>query len=158
MYCKNCGTQMNDNAAFCPACGAKAAGVEQNDYQNNYYAESYQYDNYQPDYYQQDPYQVQHYDPAATPEAERYASKSLTFGILSLVFGGILGIIFAGIARNNAVFYQEQIGELAGKVKVGHTLGTVGLILSIISTVLGVCTIIWYVLYLGIIMSALGLV
>ncbi|MDE7463723.1 MAG: zinc ribbon domain-containing protein [Clostridiales bacterium] len=26
MFCKNCGTQMNDNAAFCPNCGAAANG------------------------------------------------------------------------------------------------------------------------------------
>ena len=29
-YCKNCGTQLDDNTAFCPECGAKQDEINTN--------------------------------------------------------------------------------------------------------------------------------
>ncbi len=59
----------------------------------------------------------------------------LTFGILSLVFCGILGIIFGAIGRKKGKEFIAQGGELAGSSKVGFILSKVGLILGIIATI-----------------------
>lgn len=64
--------------------------------------------------------------------------NTLTFGILSLVFCGILGIlgiIFGAIGRKKGKEFIAQGGELAGSSKVGFILSKVGLILGIIATI-----------------------
>ncbi len=66
MFCRNCGSQMSDDAMFCPVCGTQTANAQQNDYQQDdtYYQQNDTYyqqnDTYyqepvaQQDYYQQD--------------------------------------------------------------------------------------------------------
>ena len=61
--------------------------------------------------------------------------STLAFGILSLVFGPILAIIFGAIGRKKGNAYIAQGGTLTGAAKVGFILSKVGLILGIISTV-----------------------
>lgn len=61
--------------------------------------------------------------------------NTLTFGILSLVFCGILSIIFGAIGRKKGKEFIAQGGELAGSSKVGFILSKVGLILGIIATI-----------------------
>ena len=70
------------------------------------------------------------FDPNNLPQP-----NTLTFGILSLVFCGILGIIFGAIGRKKGKEFIAQGGELAGAAKVGFILSKVGVILGIIATI-----------------------
>lgn len=72
--------------------------------------------------------------------------NTLTFGILSLVFSAVLGIIFGAIGKKKAKEFMAQGGELTGASKVGFILSKVGFILSIISTI-------FFVLYIILIVA-----
>ena len=61
--------------------------------------------------------------------------NTLTLGILSLVFGYIVGIILGSIGRKKGKEFLAQGGELTGASKVGFILSKVGVILGIISTI-----------------------
>ena len=61
--------------------------------------------------------------------------NTLVFGILSLVFGSIVGIILGSIGRKKGKEFIAQGGELTGASKVGFILSKVGVILGIISTI-----------------------
>lgn len=73
--------------------------------------------------------------------------NTLTFGILSLVFSVVLGIIFGAIGRKKGKEFVAQGGELTGASKVGFILSKVGLILSILSTI-------FFVIYMIVIIAA----
>ena len=71
----------------------------------------------------------------------------LTFGILSLVLPlPLVGLIFAIMARKKAKKFGEETGTTCGQVNVGKVLGTIGLVLNIISLVSGVVTVGLYAL------------
>ncbi len=93
-------------------------------------------------YNQQPQYQQPVYNAAPQPNL-------LVFGILSLVFEVILGIIFGAIGRSKGKAYIAQGGQLTGASKVGFILSKVGMILSI------VCTIVFFI-YLIVIIAAGG--
>jgi hypothetical protein len=59
----------------------------------------------------------------------------LVFGILSLVLGPILAIIFGSIGRKKGKAFVAEGGTLVGPSKVGFILSKVGLILGIIGTI-----------------------
>ena len=59
----------------------------------------------------------------------------LVFGILSLVFSTIIGIILGAIGRKKGKAYIAQGGQLTGASKVGFILSKVGIILGIIATI-----------------------
>ena len=59
----------------------------------------------------------------------------LVFGILSLVFSSIVGIILGAIGRKKGKEYIAQGGELTGASKVGFILSKVGIILGIVATI-----------------------
>ena len=59
----------------------------------------------------------------------------LVFGILSLVFSTIIGIILGAIGRKKGKEYIAQGGQLTGASKVGFILSKVGIILGIIATI-----------------------
>ena len=59
----------------------------------------------------------------------------LVFGILSLVFSSIVGIILGAIGRKKGKAYIAQGGELTGASKVGFILCKVGIILGIVATI-----------------------
>lgn len=61
--------------------------------------------------------------------------NTLTFGILSIVFSVVVGIILGAIGRKKGKEFMAQGGELTGASKVGFILCKVGLILSIIGTI-----------------------
>ncbi len=71
----------------------------------------------------------------------------LVFGILSLVFSTIVGIILGAIGRSKGKAYIAQGGELTGASKVGFILCKVGIILGIIATI--VCVIYGIILAVG---------
>ena len=62
--------------------------------------------------------------------------NTLVFGILSLVFTSILGIIFGSIGRKKGKEFIEQGGEPTGAAKVGFILSKIGVILGIIATII----------------------
>lgn len=68
--------------------------------------------------------------------------NTLTFGILSLVFSAVLGIIFGAIGKKKGNEFIAQGGTLTGASKVGYILSKIGFILAIISTIICVIYII----------------
>lgn len=154
MICRSCGKELHPYEKFCGNCGAMIDGSDQgaagyaesfNSQQNPYVQSQYGQPQYQQPQYQQPQYQQPQYQQpqygqpyaapgAVDPVAESLSKSALTFGILSLVFSGILGIIFASIALSKAKTYAASY-PLAGRAKVGKILGTIGLIVSIVALV-----------------------
>ncbi len=121
MFCNKCGTQLDDDAKFCPNCGTDTTDTTAN-------APTPEYTTYA--------------DVPPTPQVS--ATPILVFGILSLYLGTIFGIIFGKIAQNKAAEYQAITGcELSGIAKVGRILGKVGFIVGIVTT----CLIPLYIIY-----------
>ena len=76
-----------------------------------------------------------------TPSAKEPRAKgilSLIFGILSIILGGIVGIVLGVLARRFALpILTDFAGTLSAKLaKAGRITGTVGLALSIVGLVL----------------------
>ena len=113
MFCKNCGAEIPEGSAFCTNCGANAAAAPV-----------------------QAPEPV--YAQPANPAVTVSPSKVLTWGILGLAFSdlGILGIIFSAIGLKKSKLFLLEHGALFGQAKVGRILAKVGLIVSIVMTVL----------------------
>ena len=61
--------------------------------------------------------------------------NTLVFGILSLVLGPVLAIIFGAIGKKKGKEFIAQGGELVGASKVGVILSKIGFILGIIGTI-----------------------
>ena len=122
MICKNCGADIPEDSTVCTNCGAAAETVAP-------------LQNPQPVY--ANPAGVQPVSP----------SKVLVWGILGLAFSdlGILGIIFSAIGLKYAKRFMFERGSLFGQAKVGRILAKVGLIVSIVMTVLLPFIIIGYV-------------
>ena len=139
MFCKHCGTQMDDSAKFCPTCGKinesnSFAEVESpaQDYFDtptpNYFG------NPNPNYFD-----APTYNNYSAPVEKESGGGILALAILSLVFAetfflSFLGIIFAYIARAKINNYIIKYGELDAPGKVGRGLSTAGLIVSWIMT------------------------
>lgn len=136
MFCKHCGSYLDDNASFCVNCG-NAVNVETptaNNEVNNYTSNN--------DYVAND------YD--AKEKSDRGGSI-MTFGILSIVFGGtmflsLLGLIFAIVARSKLGAYVDKFGEPSGRAKVGKYLSLGGLIYSIVMLAFLVIYILYFIL------------
>lgn len=120
-FCTKCGGVVPEGSAFCPNCGEPVAQAAQP-----------QQPQYQQPAYQQPVYQQPVYQPTANVGAQ---PNLLVFGILSLVFSVVVGIILGAIGRSKGKAYIAQGGQLTGASKVGFILCKVGLILSIIATV-----------------------
>ena len=71
----------------------------------------------------------------------------LVFGILSIVFSGIVGLILSIIGRKKGKAFIAQGGTLTGASKVGYILCMVGLILSIIAIVVIAIYLIIYIIF-----------
>lgn len=145
MYCNNCGTQIEDGAAFCPNCGSSTAPapaaepvVETPVYQAPVNEMPYQ----------------QTVAPTAAPAENNLATIALICGIVSLVIG-LLGSIMFGVI---AAFIALALGIVAvvlginakkatnndSKASAGFICGLIGLIVAIIfaigCAVCGACT------------------
>ena len=59
----------------------------------------------------------------------------LVFGILSIVFTSIVGIILGAIGRSKGKKYIQADGTLTGSAKVGYILSKIAFVLGIISLV-----------------------
>lgn len=142
MFCRNCGSQLPDSAAFCGNCGTKvvAAAAPQ---QPAYSAPQ------QPAYVApQQP--VQAAPKANDPQLDALAGSVLARGItgLALAFVGVPGIIVSAKAKNMAAEYESKAGSLSGRAKVGSILAKVGFPLGFGMTA-------FYVLYAIILMAAM---
>ncbi len=142
-FCSKCGSAIPEGSAFCPSCGEAVAPAAQPQYGQSQYEQTqylqpdlqqpqYQQPQYQQPQYQQPVYQQPVYQQAANVGPQ---PNLLVFGILSLVFDVIVGIILGAIGRSKGKAYIAQGGQLTGASKVGFILCKVGLILSIIATV-----------------------
>ena len=119
MYCKFCGNDIADGVKFCPKCGAAVEETTAPRVDEVFTSEFTA-------------------APTVNPVVEQaknsHANKALTFGILSLVFGALLGLIFALLGRKNAKKFSElNHGNLQGKAKVGNILSTIGIPVAIIT-------------------------
>ena len=90
--------------------------------------------------------------PTVNPEADSMSTKALVWGNLGLAMSGwgVLGLIFSIIGKNCANSFERMTGELSGKAKVGSILAKIGLIISIVMTV------IWGLYFLIIVAAILG--
>lgn len=128
MYCKHCGTDIEDGVKFCPNCGAEQTEAPA-----------------------AEPVAEPVVDNAYEERKNALAGSVLTWGILGLAFScsswlAILGIIFSNIAKKKAVEYETLAGELEGRAKVGRGLAKAGFIVGIIMVVyLAVCFVIGFI-------------
>lgn len=135
MFCKNCGNQIPDNAAFCGSCGTKVeaqAAPQQPAYEA---PQQPAYTAPQPAY--QQPAQAAPAQSTNDPALDSLATNSMIFGILSAALGlsfGVPGIIFSVITKNKINEYLNRGGSLSGKAKVGSILAKVGLPVGIAMT------------------------
>ncbi|MBQ7474465.1 MAG: hypothetical protein IJS78_00940 [Clostridia bacterium] len=97
--------------------------------------------NYQQPQYQQPQYQQPQQAVGPQPNL-------LVFGILAIALNFIVGIILGAIGRSKGKKYIAQGGQLTGASKVGYILCLVGIIVTIVATVI-------YIIY-GIILAAGG--
>ncbi len=116
MYCRNCGAHVEDDAAFCSACGAAQPRTE-----NTYtYAEPV---------------------PETDSEAKKSASIGvLVWGILGLFFAlnfSLLGLIFSCVAKKKVAEYERTFGEAKDIAGIGKGLAIAGFIVGLVLTILG---------------------
>ncbi len=115
MYCRNCGTYLNDDAAYCSACGAAQ--------QQSTYTYTDQ--------------------PTEQPanEAQKSASINvLVWGILGLFFAlelPLLGLIFSCIARKKVTAYEQTYGAAKEVAGIGKGLAIAGFVVGLVCTILG---------------------
>ena len=129
-FCTNCGAQVPDGSAICPNCGTQLAPAAAP----------------QPTY-QAPVYQAPAYQPAPTVDN----GPVFTFGLLAVIFcgSGLLGLIFAIIAKKKIKNYVAAGGQLTGKAKAGSIMATIGLIVSIVMMVVWIIYIIAFAALFG---------
>lgn len=113
MYCKHCGTDLEENVKFCPNCGAEQTARAA------------------------EPVAEPIVDNEFEAKKDAMAGSALVWGILGLVFAAsswlaILGIIFSGIAKKKVAEYVAFAGELEGRAKAGSILAKIGMIVGIV--------------------------
>ena len=128
-FCTNCGTRMEDKAAFCPNCGAPQS-KEKDAYEPlGYDKQQYQEPRYQAPQYQTPQYQNQQYQ-----YLEPYPTKGLmALSIVTALFCLIPGIVAINKTRsiNNCATYEEQM-QAVRSVKIWCTVGLVIGILALV--------------------------
>ena len=128
MFCKNCGSKIEDGARFCPSCGTAVESAAPVTPAAEPVAQPVQAPVQEPVYVAPAPAPVQ---------APDNSTSVLVMGILAVALCefGILGIIFGAIGLGKAKAFLLSHGILFGKAKVGRILSKVGLIVGIIMTV-----------------------
>ena len=150
MFCRNCGSQLPDNAAFCGNCGTKVEAVAAAPQQPAYEAVQQPAPAQEPVFVApQQPVQAPP-KPAVDPYLDDLAGSVLARGITGLIlaFVGIPGIIVSAKAKNLAAEYERKAGQLSGRAKVGSILAKVGFPVGWGMTA-------FYVLYAIILMAAM---
>ena len=122
MFCKSCGSNVEDGADFCPVCGAKMSA------------------------------DVSPAMAVMDEEAKASGKKCMIWGIVAAVLAefGLLGLIFAIIAKGKVKKHIRAGYPLTGMAKAGRILSKVALILSIVMTVF------WFIYIIIIIVAVLA--
>ncbi len=102
-YCVKCGQPLAEGAAFCSYCGAKVPSEQPTP------------------------------PPAQPQENNSMAIVAMIFGILSLLFGPLLGIVAIVLAQSSK---KETGGVMTTYAKVGFYIGLVEVILGAIAVAL----------------------
>lgn len=139
MFCRNCGSQLADGAAFCGNCGTKVE-VQAAPQQPVYEAPQ------EPVY--EAPQEPVYVAPQVTPviaperpqedpELSSLATNTLIMGIVGLALSelGLPGLIVSNIGLNKAAEFERKAGKLFGKAKVGRNLAKPGKIVGIVMTI-----------------------
>lgn len=138
-FCAYCGTQIPENAAFCPSCGKKAMQPQQ----SNPQPQPVQQQPVQQQVVQNNPQPVPAPQPQQVTEEEREAGNKA--GIVAFVFAmlsftmcaaGIFGIVFGGISLGNckrAVNADKKASITLSKV--AKPFAIIGLIFGILATI-----------------------
>lgn len=114
MFCKNCGTEINDQAAFCPSCGAKVGDQPQAQAQPQ---------GQQPPY-QQAPYQ----QPPVVPGPQGPTERNIGIAILlSIITCGIYAIYWFITLTNEVNAKYGDPNATSGGVAFLLTLVTCGI-------------------------------
>lgn len=118
MFCKKCGSALNDGAQFCPHCGQDQTVV----------------------YNQEAATEATVVVEENTAEKEEMAGGVFKFGLMGLIFSAVgitlLGIIFSAIGMNKAKKFRQIYQSLQGRAVAGNILAIIGLIEGIAVTVL----------------------
>lgn len=138
--CSNCGAELQDEAKFCPACGA-AQNVEQPAGQQ---AQQPQYGAPQQPYYGQAQYGAPQQQPYYAPQAPVKPTSSMAIiglisAILSLVVGcylGVVGIVLgaAGVILSAIGIAKKDKYRAPGIAIAGLVVACVGLLTAILIT------------------------
>ena len=128
MYCAKCGKEMDDNAKFCPSCGAGTSGETMSE---------------QPA--QQQPYsEPASSAPVQTGESSGVGIGALICGIIGLVlcWVPIVGLIVSIVAVVLGGKGRRTLPEgKKGMALAGFILGIIGLVISIIVLIAWIVTI-----------------
>lgn len=140
--CPNCNTNVPDNAAHCPNCGAALSA------QPPAQPPVYQQPVYQQPAYQQPPMpQVAYQQPYGTPPSGQLSTGMLVWSIINIFLCTVLGVIalvFTVMAKGSPNGEDEQ-----SKLKTAK-------ILNIIATIGGVLSIIITIIYVVVVFAAVG--
>lgn len=115
MYCRNCGAHVEDDAAFCSACGTAQHKAEH----------AYTYTEPTPN--------------TDSKGKDSAATEVLIWGGLGLFFAlnlPLLGLIFSCIAKRKVAEYEELYGEAKDLADIGKGLGIAGFIVGLVLTIL----------------------
>lgn len=129
IYCWKCGKEIPDDSEFCPKCGTKIHTPAAQD-------KTVTKPETTSEFRETVPVTVE--PPKKTEDPPGTPSEILVFvlGIVSIVLSttGIPGLILSLITRSKVRAREQAVGTLTGKGKVGKTLATIALPVSIAFT------------------------
>ena len=123
-YCQYCGYELQDEAKFCPKCGKMAVRPESG-------APAPQLPAVAPEAPEEVPPRQE--IPAEEPVGTPSEISVFVLGIVSIVLStsGLPGLILSIITQSKVRAREAAVGALTGKGKVGKTLATIALPVSI---------------------------
>ena len=117
MYCKHCGSQIEDNSVFCSYCGGKTSGEDNRTLFN--------------------PSQNVEQPNKQTQKPENPAQTTAIIGLVLAFFCSIAGLIVSAIALKKYSTQENQEGK--GMAIAGLILSIISVVVSVLSF-LAICT------------------